>query len=172
MRSVVDRNVVMRRIPYFGPGWLSGCSFNATPSTGRTVMRTGIQFFWDTTLRQWVIGFRRFETSWCPRFQGSKCPTRTPRIDGNVTIQELYTFMFPSVAGIPLGHLDHWRRGHQDASKYRDPITQWRSFSYIPANTSELDVVVVICGVGSAESWLPITRRVNPTMSTGILLTP
>jgi len=46
------------------------------------------------------------------------------------------------------------------------------SVSYIPANTSELDVVVVICGVGSAETWLPITRRVNPTLSTGILLTP
>ena len=36
----------------------------------------------------------------------------------------------------------------------------------------ELDVVVVIRGVGSAETWLPITRRVNPTLSTGILLTP
>jgi hypothetical protein len=33
-------------------------------------------------------------------------------------------------------------------------------------------VVVMICGVGLAETWLPITRRVNPTMSTGFLLTP
>ena len=148
MRSVVDRNVVMRRIPYFGPGWLIGCSFNATPSTGRTVMTTGIQFFWDTTLRQWVIEFRRFET-WCPHFQGSKFPRRMPGIEGNVTIQELYTFMFASLAGIPLGHLDPWRWGHQDASKYRDPITHWCSVSCIPANISELDVVVVkICGVG------------------------
>ena len=143
MQSVVDRNVVMRRMPYFGPGWLTGCSFNATPSTGRTVMTMGIHFFWDTTLRQWVIGFRRFET-WCPHFQGSKCPRRMPEIEGNVTIQELYTFMSASVAGIPLRHLDPWRWGHQDASKYRDPITHWRSVSYVPENTSDLDVVVVV----------------------------
>jgi hypothetical protein len=105
-------------------------------------MAMGIHFFWVTTLCQWVIGFRRFGT-WCPYYQGSKCPRRMPGIEGNVTTQELYTFMFASVAGIPLGHLDPWRWGHQHASKYLDPITQWRSVSYIPANTSELDVVVV-----------------------------
>jgi hypothetical protein len=29
-----------------------------------------------------------------------------PGIDGNVTIKELYTFIFATVAGIPLEHLD------------------------------------------------------------------
>jgi hypothetical protein len=55
--------------------------------------------FWTVTLRQWIIGPRRFEATYCRHLQ------------------------------MLLGCFEHWRWGHYLSSTGRHPITHWRSFT-------------------------------------------
>ena len=62
----------------------------------------GIPFLWDMTQREWVVGSRRFETTYCPPHQGSIGPRRI-----NLSVFEY--------------------EGHYVASKRRNPLAHSRS---------------------------------------------
>jgi hypothetical protein len=70
----------------------------------------GIFPLWTLTLRQWIIGSRRFEATYCRHLQ---------RL---------------------LGYFEHWRLEYYLASTDRDPFTHWRSVTsqrnHIRCNTA------------------------------------